>query len=485
MRKWKYFKMVAASNPVELEGQAYQQLLRFVESLRERKRSSPLPAGYTYLGQLIDHDLTHMRSHTLPANVDKFDIDNIGQDRKPALDLDCIYGAGLDDSVVPYDLYTGKFLFADRSSLFHSLKRGSRKDRDFLRDKEGRPRIADIRNDENLLVAQMQILFMKLHNKIVDYFILFGYRGADQLFEAARAEVARIYQYVVLHDFARKILPDHVYETVIKNNEGVLTHSRKNFPSISVEFVAAAYRLHSMVKKGYKLSTQSGKVSLTELFEWTGNGQGKPFLLPEDRIVDWELFFELDDNHEKTINRAEPLSPSVTHFSMPIQKFVNLMNAKQNAMAAPSSAPQPSEVLKMAEITLKRGEQLGLASGQQVRKSLQKKQRGPSRKILLSNLNDEVFEGLPLDNPFRTNTPLWLYIMLEAGSDANPQRLGEVGGWLVADTLRATALNSRIDIYPDWQPKDSVLYPAVLRNKAKYARNRITMADVVKFINAE
>ena len=54
-----------------------------------------IPAGYTYFGQFVDHDLTFDTTSTLgdpassPTNL-----------RTPRLDLDCLYGTGPDNQ--PY-----------------------------------------------------------------------------------------------------------------------------------------------------------------------------------------------------------------------------------------------------------------------------------------------------------------------------------------------------------------------------------------------
>src|SRR5262245_9284191 len=56
-----------------------------------------IAAGYTYLGQFIDHDLTFDPASSLQkAN----DPDALTDFRTPRFDLDCIYGRGPDDQ--PY-----------------------------------------------------------------------------------------------------------------------------------------------------------------------------------------------------------------------------------------------------------------------------------------------------------------------------------------------------------------------------------------------
>ena len=57
--------------------------------------ASQIPAGFTYLGQFIDHDLTFDKTSVmLGENVSPAQL---LQARSPSLDLDSLYGAGPDD----------------------------------------------------------------------------------------------------------------------------------------------------------------------------------------------------------------------------------------------------------------------------------------------------------------------------------------------------------------------------------------------------
>ncbi len=52
---------------------------------------SSIPAGFTYFGQFVDHDITFDVSSTLDADTDANTINNM---RSPSLDLDSVYGRG-------------------------------------------------------------------------------------------------------------------------------------------------------------------------------------------------------------------------------------------------------------------------------------------------------------------------------------------------------------------------------------------------------
>ena len=62
--------------------------------------NSTTPAGYTYFGQFIDHDVTF---DPTPLNASEVDINALTDFRSPALDLDSVYGRGPDDQPYMYD----------------------------------------------------------------------------------------------------------------------------------------------------------------------------------------------------------------------------------------------------------------------------------------------------------------------------------------------------------------------------------------------
>src|SRR5918999_3407543 len=68
-----------------------------------------IPAGFTYLGQFVDHDLTFDKTNVmLDENVTPAQL---VQARSPGLDLDSLYGAG------PNDPASEKFYEADKVHL--------------------------------------------------------------------------------------------------------------------------------------------------------------------------------------------------------------------------------------------------------------------------------------------------------------------------------------------------------------------------------
>src|ERR1700688_4780176 len=124
-----------------------------------------ISAGYTYLGQFIDHDLTFDPASSLQKQNDP---DALVDFRTPRFDLDNLYGRGPDDQ--PY-LYAADGV---RVLLGRQLTGNPHdpKTRDVQRNAPDtgpkRALIGDPRNDENVIVSQLQATFLRFHNRIAD-----------------------------------------------------------------------------------------------------------------------------------------------------------------------------------------------------------------------------------------------------------------------------------------------------------------------------
>ncbi len=116
-----------------------------------------IPSGFTYLGQFIDHDLTFDPVSSLQRQNDPDGLRNF---RTPNFDLDSVYGLGRADQ--PYLYQT-----TDSAKLLIGQGEGEGEE-DLPRNPEGRALIGDPRNDENIIVSQLQLAFLRLHNRLVD-----------------------------------------------------------------------------------------------------------------------------------------------------------------------------------------------------------------------------------------------------------------------------------------------------------------------------
>ena len=209
-----------------------------------------ISAGYTYLGQFIDHDVTFDPASSL---MKKNDPDALVDYRTPRFDLDNIYGRGPDDQ--PY-LYAPDGLHM----LLGNPLSGNPHDpktTDLPRNASDPKRalIGDPRNDENTLVSQLQMIFLRFHNRVVDLL------GPQADFDHASRMVRWHYQWIVLNDFLPTIVNETTIQSVLphlKNKTSIAVDMPKiryfhwkHEPFMPVEFSVAAYRFgHSMVRPG-------------------------------------------------------------------------------------------------------------------------------------------------------------------------------------------------------------------------------------------
>ena len=188
---------------------------------REPAADSTIPAGYTYFGQFVDHDITFDVSSTIDATQDANAITNM---RTPALDLDSVYGRGpaLDPYLyrfpTPADPPTAVKFQLGRNRNFGSGGPLNAANAPAIPVNFDVPRIlngtdmtvtaadstftaviGDPRNDENVIVSQFHHAMLKFHNRVVDLLVTAGFPG--DIFTEAKKIVTHHYQWAVVHDF--------------------------------------------------------------------------------------------------------------------------------------------------------------------------------------------------------------------------------------------------------------------------------------------
>ena len=408
-----------------------------------------IDAGYTYFGQFIDHDLTFDPA----SSLQKLDDPNGLIDyRTPRFDLDNLYGRGPDDQ--PYMYEGNKFILGPTLS-------GNDKDagaRGLPRNNSDPKRaiIGDPRNDENVIVSQLQATFLRFHNFMADQLQAKTKRHVD--FAEIQRQVRFHYQYVILNDFLPVIVGESTLNDILPNrNSGKTIHDDppklkiykfENHPFIPVEFSVAAYRFgHSMVRPIYRLNQTIGRKTI---FAKNGDDSLNGFReFPNDWAIDWDLFFNP--------GTTPPLGPERTQKSYKIDtSLVNPLLDLFRDRGAVSSGPG-----NLAERNLLRGKEFSLPSGQAVAHQLGEipiedqllivgKATKEDPNVLLVAISDE----------FIGNAPLWYYVLAEAqqqfdGNDATPIRLGGVGGRIVAETFIGLMLGdpqSLLNQHSKWLP---------------------------------
>ena len=253
----------------------------------------PIPAGFTYLGQFVDHDLTMDR--TAAQLGEDVNLEDLMQGRSPALDLDSVYGRGPNDR-------SDRVFYAEDGV---TLKVGTTSPTNFPDPRvnvamEGfdlprfggtggthadrrRALIPDARNDENLAIAQTHLAFIRFHNRVVEELSLKGITGR-RLFAASRELVVRHYQWMLRTDFLPRIVDPAIVDDVFTNGRRFFEapghgHARHGLrPTMPIEFSVAAYRLgHSMIRGAYQWNRvfnngggRGGIATLLLLFTFSG-----------------------------------------------------------------------------------------------------------------------------------------------------------------------------------------------------------------------
>jgi hypothetical protein len=432
---------------------------------------SEIPAGFTYLGQFVDHDMTFDRTEGIPDG--SLDPAEIEQGRSPALELDSVYGRGPIGSPELYEpdkthlrvgTTTGRPLFGVTDPFPNDLPRKA--PGDLAASKQAI--IGDPRNDENLLVAQTHLAFLAFHNKVVDR-LAAGTTAPKDLFGDARKTVIQHYQSIVLHDFLPRLVNPAVLQDVLQN--GRRWYFPDGAPSgtylcMPVEFSVAAYRLgHSMIRGAYqwnRVFSSTGLAGfvpqLTLFFEFSalsGDLGGSP-TLPSDWIVDWRRLYDFSES-------GETAHPQL-NFTRQIDTM--LANALQNL---PEFANAEQQHLKfLAARNLLRGRLVGLPTGQDVAAKLGVTPLTPAE--VASGAHAALIQAQAFD----VKTPLWFYILKEAEVRHAGQHLGDVGSRLVVETFHGLVEGSDFSILKEsaWKP----LLPS-------HDPNRFTMNDLLRFVD--
>ncbi len=423
---------------------------------RDDEENTGISAGYTYLGQFIDHDLTFDPNSFLQKENDPNALEDF---RTPRFDLDNVYGRGPDDQPYLYQSDGRKMLLGRplTGSTFDDKTRDLPRNAPDPADQNAPKRalIGDPRNDENVIVSQLQGMFLRFHNRMADLMPNAGFKQVQQM-------VRWHYQWVVLHDFLPTILGDRTLGDIISFDKktGILNGKPGlNFykwhvrPFMPVEFSVAAYRFgHSMVRPQYRLnSTLPGRFDIFSMNPATSLTGFREF--PGVWAIDWRLFFDFG-------NKPNPFSSSRIQPAYKIDS--SLVNPLKNL--PPSIA---SDIPNLAHRNLLRGNSMGLPSGQDVARSM----GIPVLKdavLKVGKANQDGQKSNPtlasIDPSFANKAPLWYYILAEAQQEFvdndTPIHLGPLGGRIVGEVFAGLMLgdsHSYLSQHPGWRPDDKLM----------------------------
>ena len=341
-----------------------------------------MAAGWPFFGQFIAHDITADRS-PLGHRADPGQIKNF---RTPQANLEGVYAAGPMGS--PY-------LFQKDDPAKLLLGEGGH---DVPRNHEGIALVGDQRNDVHLFMSQMQVGFIKTHNRIVDRLREDGVTEAEAFEDARRATIWH-YQWVILREFLPLLIGSELVSELLDG--GGKLFEPGDDPYIPFEFADAAYRYgHSQIRDTYRVNRQFGPVPVFP--DLIGFGA-----VPVDHAIDWTLQFDVPGNGEaQRSKKIDGRLPS------------SLISLPQQI----SGEDEGSAYSSLANRDLQRGQAIGLPSGESV-----------ARELGIEPLSEDRL-GLSITG-WKHETPLWIYVLKEAEALEAGDRLGPVGGRIVGEVL--------------------------------------------------
>ncbi|MGR9245760.1 peroxidase family protein [Rhizobium leguminosarum] len=462
---------------------------------------STLPPVFTYWGQFLDHELTARTDregaissmvNAHPPVASSTVESQFRNARSPRFDLDSVYGGsavgeGIDADVVKvisglrHPTLTNKMRVGTavdpgplpdnldehrdlprygqvQSSVRDAalrLAQAAMTPEAFQKFSDTLPQraiIGDNRNDENLVVAQFHLSFLRFHNKAVDYLASHD-TGWIADFSSAQALTRLHYQWLIVEGYLKGVCDPLVVDRVVNDRASHFFKFRAEFDArrqntrlgnaLPLEFSTAAYRFgHSMVRAFYDYNKNFGRpgtgilprATLRLLFEFTGGGgrldDNKK--LPKNWIIDWTRFTGADP-HDALDGEPARLARRIdTELAPPLHTLFK---------EGEDQADQQLKALfkNLARRNLRRGYNLRLPTGQALHKHL--KQIGAVQSSPIQDVS-ALFAAKPdLKNfltgtasRFHERTPLWFYVLAEAEA-AGGNRLGEVGSCLVASTF--------------------------------------------------
>lgn len=380
-------------------------------------------AGTTFMGQLLDHDMTYDLSSRLGEPTAPKTTPNL---RTPAFDLDMIYGEGPAGAPQLYDPADAVKLRVESGGRFEDVPRDPVTRRAIL---------ADPRDDENLIVSGLHVAFLLFHNRMVDQ-VRAQNPGItnDLAFAEARRLTTYHYQWLILKEF----LPLFVGQAMV---DDILASGRRFYrPRASNEFIPVDFQVvyrfgHSIVRPSYPVNPNgdNGAPFAGMIFDAAGEGSADPVDLrggarAPRRFVNWGAFFNFGTGFAPFPNKLIDTRLSTPLFNLPLH-------------AIPTGAPPTS----LAQRNLLRHLTWSLPSGQLV-----------ARRMGVPVLSAAQLSDIAqIRKSFGTSTPLWFYILREADVMAGGRHLGPVGGRIVGEVFigllqsdPASYLNARPDFKP-------------------------------------
>lgn len=394
-----------------------------------------IPAGFTYFGQFLAHDITAGREFGLGIpGLQLLSIYGGGPGLSPYFYVhypDDLYVQDPNARVLAYDKFRhAKFMIGDRLAP-RRRPQFNQTPMDVPRTGDSLAMMADTRNDQNFILSQLHVAFLHFHNAVADYlnFLNPNLKGVP-LFNQTRKVVTWCYQRIVVEEYLKML----VYEPVLIDR---LKEAGQNFslfkaempPRLMPEFAMAAFRIgHSQVQEVYLISGSRTNNPVRRSIFLTGDARQQSsngswisrdlrgFMRHEDLKIDWSLFFDFPGKP-----LAQPSSAIDQHIPYPLYGLIFKATPDQ---ILPKTNLERSQLLPP-------GHAMAEPLYEEVNR-YDKKNNIPDQTLLMDS---EVQKALRTSGLKAEELPLWLYILLEASIKQGGQRLGILGSHIVAEQI--------------------------------------------------
>jgi len=411
--------------------QEYLDHLIELADAMDQKAAAPklggVDAGYTYFGQFVAHDVTSMEIESGKAtNRRRFRL---------ALDSVFDYGnsvselASCENASAIYKHIPVTILGNHNSCAY-----------DLPRLKSGQAVIADRRNDDTLTLAQFQVLFIKLYNKICDICEVpppkNGYYTIDQ---NARELCSLIFQAAIWDDYLPRLVDKQILERVKIDGAAVIQlQNRENCP---IEMALAGFRFgHAMVRGQYEWWNRGHNSASVRSF-WNNSFNSKLSSqgftrLDFDWVTNWTRLFDMKSEEgcsSDQVLKARTINASLTG---------ELQDLRDEAIdhEGPHS---------LALRTLARAVEFGVQPWEIVLDCANRRLGG---KLRIDPIDPAVDETQCVRHALKeigSRVPLWFYLLKEAELKGCFGGLGPLGGTLLAETLEIATRNSSPNIFAE------------------------------------
>lgn len=289
--------------------------------------NTKVPAGYTYLLQLVAHDLVQSAASLSMVGDGRLALHN---NRTQSLALQTLYGdgpAGLpliyrqaSPPVAGHEAQTSAYLrlgsmqSGDQKCPFRDLARIN------IASSQEEPSaglpdvvIADIRNDDHAILSQLTTVFHLFHNGIVA--LLEQASPADAVpdggdpafgrYALARCITTLVYREIIRRDLLPLILHPAVAEAYKDSDAPLIEPFDGRIP---LEFSYGAFRLgHAMVRPRYLINgNEASKFSLQDILDQTSKRRPQAMPFTFDWAVAWSLFFDMGEVQPNLSRRIRP-----------------------------------------------------------------------------------------------------------------------------------------------------------------------------------